>query len=98
MRKKGITLEHGVDLPLVGRDVVDDLPVKRHRAGSRRQKAADNPKRRGLAAAGGAEQCEEFVIVEIKIDAVENTLPVELHGQVLESDEFLGHYPPPFLF
>lgn len=23
--------------------------------------------------------------------------PVELHGQVLESDEFLGHYPPPFL-
>ena len=97
MRKKGITLEHGVDLPLVGRNVVDDLPVKRHRAGSRRQKAADDPKRCGLAAAGGAEQCEEFVIVEIKIDAVENTLPVELHGQVLESDEFLGHYPPPFL-
>jgi hypothetical protein len=37
------------------------------------------------------------MVIEVKIDAVENTLPVELHGEVPESDEFLGHYPPPFL-
>ena len=38
------------------------------------------------------------MVIEVKIDAVENTLPVELHDQVLESDEFFGHYPPPFLY
>ena len=43
------------------------------------------------------QQREEFMVVKVKIDAVENTLPVELHGKVLESDEFFRHYPPPFL-
>jgi hypothetical protein len=38
------------------------------------------------------------MVIEVKIDAVENTLPVELHDKVLESDEFFGHYPPPFLY
>ena len=37
------------------------------------------------------------MVIDIEIDAVEYTLPVELHGKILESDEFLGHYPPPFL-
>ena len=38
------------------------------------------------------------MVVEVKIDAVENTHPVELQGQILEPNEFFGHYPPPFLF
>ena len=38
------------------------------------------------------------MIVNIEIDTVENTLPVELHDKVPESDEFFRHYPPPFLF
>ena len=66
-------------------------------AGGGLQKAADDPQRGGLAAAGRSQQCEEFVIVEVKIDAVENTLPVELHGKIPEPDEFFRHYPPPFL-
>ena len=37
------------------------------------------------------------MVVDIEIDAVEYTFPVELHGKIPESDEFLGHYPPPFL-
>jgi hypothetical protein len=37
------------------------------------------------------------MVIDIEIDAVENTLPVELHGKIPEPDEFLGHYPPPFL-
>ena len=36
--------------------------------------------------------------IEVKINIVENTLPVELHNKILESDEFLSHYPPPFLY
>ena len=38
------------------------------------------------------------MVIEVKSNIVENTLPVELHNKVLESDEFLGHYPPPFLY
>ena len=98
MGEQGVTLENRVDLALVGRQVVDGFPVEGHCSGSGRQKAADDPQSGGLAAAGGAQQCEEFVVIEVKIDAVENTLPVELHGKILESDEFFGHYPPPFLF
>ena len=60
--------------------------------------ACDHTKQGGFAAAGGAQQREEFMVIEVKIDAVENTLPVELHGKIPEPDEFFGHYPPPFLF
>ena len=38
------------------------------------------------------------MVVDVEIDAVEYALPVELHDEILEPDEFLGHYPPPFLF
>ena len=34
--EQGIPLEHGVDLPLIGRQVVDALSVKGHRTGGRR--------------------------------------------------------------
>ena len=84
-------------LALIGRHIVDDLAVEGHGAGGGRQKAADDPQGGWLAAAGGAQQSEEFVVIEVKINIVENTLPVELHNKILESDEFLGHYPPPFL-
>ena len=97
MREQGIALKHGVDLAFVGRYVIEYRSVKGHRAGGGGQKPADDPQRGGFAAAGRAEQCEEFMIIDIKIDVVENTLPVELHGKIPESDEFLGHYPPPFL-
>ena len=37
------------------------------------------------------------MVVNVKIDTIKYPLPVELHGQILEPDEFLCHYPPPFL-
>ena len=85
------------DLPLIGRHIVDDLAVKGDGAGGGRQEAADDPQCGGFAAAGRSQQREEFMVFNVEIDSVENTLPVELHAKVLESDEFLGHYPPPFL-
>ena len=38
------------------------------------------------------------MVIDVEIDVVEYTLPVELHGKIPEPDEFLGHYPPPFLY
>ena len=98
MREQGVPLKNRIDLPFVGRFFIDTFPIKKHFAGGRRQKAADDPQSGGFAAAGGAEQSEKFMVVDVEIDAVEYALPVELHGEILEPDEFLGHYPPPFLF
>jgi len=95
--EQGIPLENGVDLPLVWRHIVDAFAVKKHPAGRGGQKPANNSQSGGFAAAGGAKQREEFMIVKIEIDTVKYPLPVELHDKVLESDEFFGHYPPPFL-
>ena len=77
---------------------VPDVGVKKHSAGSGGQKPANNSQSGGLATAGGAKQREKFVIVKIEIDTIKYPLPVELHSKILESDEFFGHYPPPFLF
>ena len=97
VREQGITLKHRVDLPLVGGQVIDHPAVKGDSAGGGCQEAPDDPQGRCFAAARWAQQCEEFMIIKVQIDAVENTFPVELHGKILESDEFFGHYPPPFL-
>ena len=70
MREQGVTLEHGVDLPLVGRHIVDDLAIEGDCAGCGRQEAADDPQCGSLAAAGGAQQGEEFMIVNVEIDRV----------------------------
>jgi hypothetical protein len=37
------------------------------------------------------------MVIEIKVDPIEDPFTVELHGKALEPDEFFGHYPPPFL-
>ena len=80
MGKQRVSLKHRIDLPFIGRHIIDYLPVKGDRSGCGRQETADNPKCCGFAAAGRAQQREEFVIVNVKIDTVKYPLPVELHG------------------
>jgi hypothetical protein len=36
------------------------------------------------------------MVFNIEIDAIKHPFTVKLHHEVLEPDEFLGHYPPPF--
>ena len=57
MREKRITLEHRIDLPLIGRHIVDPLAVKRNFTGGRRQEAANDPQGGGFTAAGRSQQC-----------------------------------------
>ena len=97
MGEQSVALKHRIDLPLIGRHIVDAFTVKGHRAGSGRQKAADDPQSGSLAAAGGAQQGEEFMVINIQVDTVKYPLSVELHGKIPEPDQFFGHYPPPFL-
>ncbi len=95
MGKQGVLLEDGVDLPLMGRDVINPHAVKKHVARGGRLKTADNAQRRGFAAPGGAEQREEFLIVDIQVDVIQNDVLVKLHHAIRQADELLGHVSSP---
>ena len=60
VREQRIALEHGVDLALVGRNIVQALAVKEYIAGIRLLEAADDTQRGRFAAAGRAQQRDEL--------------------------------------
>ena len=89
MREERVFLEHGVDLALVGRDVHDILAVEEDLALGGLQEAAEDAQQRRLAAAGGTEQRDELVFVNIQADALEDDLPVlKALDDILELDQF----------
>ena len=51
--EQGVFLEHRVDLPLMGRNVINPHTVKEDVSRRRCREAADNPQRGGLAAPAG---------------------------------------------
>ena len=88
MGKQGIALEDGVDLPLVGGDVVDALAVKDDRALVLLQEAAQNAQQRGFAAAGGTEQRHKLILINIQIDTLKHDLTVKILDDIPEFDQF----------
>ncbi len=95
MREQGVSLEHGVHCPLIRRDIIDPHAIKQNVPGGRRQKPAYDPKRGCLAAPAGAQQREEFLIVDIQIDVVEHDLVAVGHDTVPQADQLLGHLSSP---
>ena len=67
MGKERIFLEHSIELPSVGRQLVDVLPFKNDISGIRSLETTQNPKQCGLAAAAWTEQCQKFIFTDIKI-------------------------------
>ena len=86
--EEGIALKDGVDVALVRRNVVDALSEEENVPLIGRFEAADHAQGRGLAAAGWAEQREEFVVVDVEVDAVENGFAVKLFGDAPELNDF----------
>ena len=70
MRKQSIFLKNSVHLSLVRRDIIYPLAVKKHISAGGLDKTADYSERGGFAAAGGTEQREEFLIIEIQVNIV----------------------------
>ena len=68
--EEGVALEDGVDLPFVGRDIINPHPVEQHSTGCGLHEASDDLEGRGFAAAAGSEQREEFGIVDIEVYVV----------------------------
>ena len=81
-----VVLEHHADVPLVGGHVVDPLVTKVEVTALDGVEAGDHPQQRGFAAAGGAEEREEFALLNVQRNAVQRgKVAVALHG-VLDND------------
>ena len=93
--EQGVLLKDGIDLPLMGRNVINPHAVEEHIAGGGLLKAADDTKCRGLATPGGAKQREEFLVIDIKVDVVQNDVVVKFHEAIRQADQFLGHVSSP---
>ena len=77
MGTEGVALKHGVDLTLVRGQLVDALAVKINVTRVGAFKAADNTKCGGLAAARWPQKGDEFLVVNVKVDAAKHLLAIE---------------------
>ncbi|MNG01987.1 hypothetical protein D3C84_849900 [compost metagenome] len=78
-----VTLEHGVDPAPVGRQLVHPLPADVDGAGADLLETGNGAQQRGLAAARGAEQGEEFVVPDDDRDVVERGRHLGISGVAL---------------
>jgi hypothetical protein len=68
MREERVGLENGVDRPPEGRKRCDVFAMEQDFARCREIEAGDQPQKRGLAAAGWAQQREELVFPDFEED------------------------------
>ena len=92
MGEERVLLEHGVHAAPVRGDLVDPLAEEDDVALVGGLEPADQPQERGLAAARGAEQGEELVVVDVQVDVLEDRHTVEGFGDVFQFDDLL-HRP-----
>ena len=71
MGEEGIVLEHGVDRPLEGRQVVDRLAAEDDAPLGGMIESGDQPQQGGLAAARRPEQRKELALANRHVDAVQ---------------------------
>ena len=90
MGEESISLKDGVDVTLVGGDVVDALTVKNDLALIGRLKAADNAKRGGFSTAGGTKQGNEFLVMDIQINGLQYLFSVIFLADTLQFDELFS--------
>ena len=96
MRVERIVLEHHRDVAVLGRHVVDDVAADRDLAVRDVLEAGDHAQRRGLAAARRADQNDEFMVLDIEIDATNGEHFVVLLDDF--SDVYFGHETRPYPF
>ena len=83
MRKQRIPLKNGVDVALVRRHPVDFFSVEENISRTWLHKSANNAQRGCFATAGRSQKGHEFLIVNIQIDSLEDTLTVKLDHDIL---------------
>ena len=84
MREKGIFLEYGIQLPLIGRQLCNILTVKNDFSLGRFKETSQNSEQCCFAAPGGSEQGHKLILLNIKIDIFQNQLIPENHHNITE--------------
>ena len=87
MRKQRVVLEHHVDRPLMRQHRRDVPAVEQDPALVRRLEAGEHPQQRGLAAAGRAEQREEFARPDVERQPVHRAKAAELLHHPLDAQQ-----------
>ncbi len=91
MREQGVGLEHQPDAALVGRHPGDVAPGQGDPPAGRRHQPGDGAHRRGLAAAGGAEQRHQLAAPDRHGQPVDRDLAVIGERQPVEVEEGVRH-------
>ena len=94
VREQRIALEHHVDRPPVRRHAGDILPVQQDAALARLLEAREHPQQRGLAAARGPEQREEFAFEDVQRQPLDGDEIAEALAHRLEPHQRLGGQLP----
>jgi len=85
--KQRIALEHHVDRPAVRRHGDDVLAVEQDAAFARRLETGEHAQERGFAAAGGAEQREEFALLDVEREGFDRHHLAEALADRLEAHQ-----------
>jgi hypothetical protein len=72
VRVERVGLEHHGDAALRRRHVVHDHPVDLERAAGDLLQPRDHPQKRGLAAARGADEDDQFALFDVEIDVAQH--------------------------
>ena len=81
MGENGVVLEHHADIALGGVQIVDAGVVKVEIPALDGVKARDHAQQRGLAAAGGAQECEELAAPDAQCEVFDHgVVPVAFHS------------------
>ena len=76
MRIEGVGLEDHRDVAVLGLDVVDHATVNLEGAGGDVLEAGDHAQRRGLAAAGRADEDDELLVSDLKVEVLHPLIAV----------------------
>ena len=98
MGEKGVFLEHGVNIALMGRHIVDALAHEYNVALVGLLKAAYKAQSGGLSAAGRTKEGDKLVIINIKGDIVQNHLAVfPAFGYIFKLNKLVSLFQSIFL-
>ena len=93
VREERVLLEHRVHRPLVGRHVGDVLAIKKDIARFRGDKTGNHTQGCRLAAAGGAEEGDKFLVVDVQRESVQDLLSIEIDNNVFQRyDQIFIHF------
>ena len=87
MREQGIPLKYGIDLTLVGGQIIDADTTKKNITLLRLDKTTDNPQSGGLATPRRSEKGNEFLVHDVKVDPLENRLVIKINPNSTQADQ-----------